>query len=149
MNKIYYSAIVAIDQNLGLGFKNNILFNNKIDMFIFNTFSKLINNCIVGRVTYEGLPTIVKNTRNLLIFSRNNIPNLFLNKYVIIGGSQIYKSFSSEISTWIITTHKYKSDNIDTYFDSSMYENIIKNNLCIELYEDEDITVHVYIKCAV
>ena len=106
-------------------------------------------NCIVGRVTYEGLPTIVKNTRNLLIFSRNNIPNLFLNKYVIIGGSQIYKSFSSEISTWIITTHKYKSDNIDTYFDSSMYENIIKNNLSFELYEDEDITVQVYIKCTV
>lgn len=139
-------SIVAIDQNLGIGFENKILYHNPVDMFIFKTFSMLINNCLVGRVTYETLPPSVKNLRNLIPVSRSSPVVLTDQKYLVIGGSQIYSLFSNDIKVWIITTHKESSEIVDSFFCKKLYESIIKDFHSLELYEDEDILVEVYFR---
>ena len=155
--KIEYFAIVALDLNQGIGYKNNILYYNKIDLNIFKHYSTYIQNCIVGRVTFETLPKVLSKTRKFHIFTRNsqvfdnaycvnNKNDLDQNKYVVVGGNEIYKMFSNDVNVWVITTHKKQSTLVDTYFDKTVFEKIISNNQSIELYEDEDILVKIYFK---
>ena len=157
MNKnIEYFAIVALDLNQGIGYKDQILFHNKMDLNIFKQYSTYIQNCIVGRVTYNTLPKVLGKTRKFHIITRTeqifdndsvcitDKVNLDQNKYVIVGGNEIYKMFSQDVKVWVITTHKKHANLIDTYFDNKMYEKIISSNQSIELYEDEDILVKIY-----
>ena len=105
MNKnIEYFAIVALDLNQGIGYKDQILFHNKMDLNIFKEYSICIQNCIVGRVTYNTLPKILGKTRKFHIVTRTEQVfdndsvcitdkfNLDQNKYVIVGGNEIYKT---------------------------------------------------------
>ena len=156
MNKnIEYFAIVALDLNQGIGYQNQILYHNKIDLNIFKQYSTYIQNCVVGRVTFDTLPKVLSKTRKFHIITRKeqsfdnavcitNRDNLNQNKYVVVGGNEIYKMFSEDVKVWVITTHKKHANLIDTYFDNKMYEKIISSNQSIELYEDEDILVKIY-----
>lgn len=156
MNKnIEYFAIVALDLNHGIGYKNQILYYNKIDLNIFKQYSTYIQNCVVGRVTFDTLPKVLSKTRKFHIITRKeqsfdnavcitNRDNLNQNKYVVVGGNEIYKMFSEDVKVWVITTHKQQSNIVDTYFDKILFEKIISNNQSIELYEDENISVKIY-----
>lgn len=150
-------SIVALDMNLGIGYRDKILYHNPIDMFIFREYSTIIQNCIVGRVTYNTLPTSLSKTRKFNIITRNqqifnnavcitNKDHLDQNKYVVIGGNEIYKMFSNSIKVWVITTHKNSAEYVDTYFNKEVYQNIQDNYLDFLLYEDEDILVKIYYK---
>ena len=150
-------AIIAIDSDLGIGYKNNILFHNNIDMYVFKTYSNLINDCIVGRVTFEDLPTIIQKTRKLHVVTTNDLHNSNINvinninkledkNYLVIGGSKIYKLFADKISTWVISTHKALAIDVDAWFDRDLYESIKSTCNSITLYEDEDIIINVYIR---
>lgn len=140
-------SIVALDMNLGLGYDNKILCHNPIDMFVFKTYSTYLKDCLVGRVTYNTLPQIVKQSRNLHVVSYQNVQNLTsINNYLVIGGNQIYKLYKDDIKVWLITIHKREHNNVDTYFDKDMYQEIINNSFLLEIYEDDDISINTYIK---
>lgn len=156
-NKIEYFAIVALDLNLGIGYKDQILYHNKTDLNIFKQYSTTIQNCIAGRVTFNTLPKALSKTRKFHIFTRTqqsfdnavcitNKDDLNQNKYVVVGGNEIYKMFSNDIKVWVITIHKKCAELVDTYFDSEVYQNIQDNFSDFLLYEDEDILVKIYYK---
>lgn len=151
-NKRNLTAIVAIDSNLGIGYKNQILFHNKKDMYIFKTYTNIMKNCLAGRVTYESLPPAICKTRDVYLMSRNSdngftsFDELPEDDYVVIGGSQIYKLLADKISTWVITTHKARAIDVDAWFDNDVYNSIISDSDRIVLYEDDEIIVNVYIR---
>ena len=146
-----FIGIVAIDENLGIGYNNSILYSNKIDLKIFKTISSHLNQCIVGNTTYNTLPKVVQKSRDFKIFTRqptqqkhfNNKEEIPNGRYAVIGGSMIYKLFENDISTWFVTVHKNKANHVDTWLDQKLYENITSKR-CLHIYEDEDILVKMY-----
>lgn len=146
------SAIIAIDSNLGIGYKDQILFHNKIDMFVFKTFTTIMRDCLAGRVTYDSLPPALFKTRDIYLLSRDervgftSIDELPVNNFTVIGGAQVYKLLADKISTWVITTHKAQAIDVDAWFDKTVYDSIISNFNEITLYEDNEIIINVYIK---
>ncbi len=102
------NLIVCVDENYGIGYENQLLFNIKQDMEFFK--EKTTGNVIVmGSNTLKSLPNSspLKNRVNIVMTSKNNfegcicckdIDELFLtlqkyqNKEIfVIGGEQIYK----------------------------------------------------------
>lgn len=154
--KVY--SILAKDLNNGIGFQNEILFKNKIDMYIFKYISSSIKDCVVGKVTYEGLPTIIKKTRNLHVLTRSSIKDdLLINvlpsienikdinneSVVVIGGAKVYELFAPYVDVWFVTTFKKEALQVDTYLSHnviSSYENKTKTII----YEDDEMSFEVY-----
>lgn len=161
------AAILAIDQNNGLGYKNNILFKNQKDMNHFVTITKQYKDCFVGRKTAESLKYNLKD-RNLYVYTRDlnkppipgvvycQIQDGLLNatslttkdKYIVIGGNQIYKLFMYEVDTWYVTQFKESAKNVDVYLDIEILNYIKNTNLfnCSILDEDENLIILKYTK---
>ena len=146
-----FIGIVAIDENLGIGYENSILYSNSVDLKIFKSISSNLDSCIVGNTTYNSLPLKVRENRVFNIFTKNptqknhynridNIPN---GRHAVIGGSMIYNLFEKEISIWFVTIHKNKKDQVDTWLNEELYLNIILKR-CLYIYEDKDILVKMY-----
>ena len=136
------SAIAAIDENYGIGYKNELLCHIKEDL---KHFKELTSNSIVvmGRKTWESLPTKpLPNRINVVI--TNSIESTEIVEYkdksaftvymnlnqtikainildkacniFIIGGGQTYKEFLP-FCDYVYLTRIHKSfENIDTYF---------------------------------
>lgn len=130
------SAIVAIDENYGIGYKNELLCNIKGDLKQFKTLTT--NNIVVmGRKTWNSLPKkplpnriniVVTNNVDVLEikdgvmyatlnFVRNFITRIESNKDIfIIGGGQIYKKLLPYCTHIHLTKMYTKFKNVDTYF---------------------------------
>lgn len=147
MNDI--AAILAVDKNLGLGYKNNILFKNSTDMSYFSTISKQYFYCAVGRKTAESLNFKLKD-RELLVLSKNssfskeyilkNYP-----KFIVIGGNEIYSLFKNEITTWYLTVFNDAAEDVDVYLNNDIYSLILTYSSQV-LYKDEELTILKYTK---
>lgn len=158
LKKNKLSAIVAIDLNFGIGYKDKILFKNDMDMFVFKTYTSIVKECLVGRITFDSLPTIIQKTRNLNVLTRQDLHNSKINlindvnkdleekHYVVIGGSKVYDLLHQDISTWIITTHKQVANNVDAWFDKKIFDYITTTCNVINLYENNEIKIDIYIK---
>lgn len=132
------SAIVAVDENYGIGYNNKLLCNLAEDLKHFKNLTT--NNIVVmGRKTWDSLPTKpLPNRTNIVITNSVKNNGIVLNNSVIfvtldlfkkcieemgkkynifvIGGSQIYKELVSYCD-YIHLTRIYKSfENVDTYF---------------------------------
>lgn len=146
MNNI--AAILAVDKNLGLGYQNNILFKNVIDMKHFSTISKQYYYCAVGRKTAESLDFKLKD-RELLVLSKNNFSKDQLlqnySKFIVIGGNEIYTLFQDQITTWYITVFNDTATNVDVYLDKMLYSKILTYPSTV-LYEDKELSIIKYIK---
>lgn len=102
------NILAAVDENMGIGFKNNLLFNIPEDKKFFKekTIGKTV---IMGRKTYESLPVKpLPNRRNIILTHSRNLSFYGaevcctideLNKILlgtddkdifVIGGEQIY-----------------------------------------------------------
>lgn len=147
MNDI--AAILAVDKNLGLGYKNNILFKNSIDMSHFSNISKQYRYCVVGRKTAESLNFKLKD-RELVVLSKNNsltkedILNTY-SKFIIIGGNEIYSLFSKEITTWYVTLFNNAANDVDVYLNNDIYSLILTYPSTV-LYQNEELTILKYTK---
>lgn len=131
------SAIVAVDENYGIGYNNKLLCNLAEDLKHFKNLTT--NNIVVmGRKTWDSLPKKpLPNRTNIVITSSvkdyeiTNSGVIFITmdlfkksikktneKYniFVIGGSQIYKELIPYCD-YIHLTRIHKSfENVDTYF---------------------------------
>lgn len=124
------SIIACVGKNLELGYNNDLIFHIKEDMKYFKDIT--LNHIVVmGRKTFESLPGILKDRKNVVISRNNNFPSEvevysnieeFMEKYkdyqdeiFVIGGASIYKQFLDYCDK-IYLTEVYCSKKADVYF---------------------------------
>lgn len=130
------SAIVAVDENWGIGYQGDLLASIPDDLKRFKELTT--NNVVVmGKNTWESLPKKpLPNRINIVIDyieKSSCLPNVFFKNlentksfinlnsnlnFFIIGGGSIYKQLLS-ICDQVYVTKIYKAyDNVDTYFSN-------------------------------
>ena len=68
------SIIACVGKNLELGYNNDLIFHIKEDMKYFKDIT--LNHIVVmGRKTFESLPGILKDRKNVVISRNNNFPS--------------------------------------------------------------------------
>ena len=129
------SAIVAVDENWGIGFNNELLERIPEDL---RRFKKLTdeNTVVMGRKTWDSLPVKPLPNRFNIVISRQEQqyePNSFtwvttlekciqtmlnddIDEYFIIGGGQIYKELLPFCDRVYVTKIFKSHENVDTYF---------------------------------
>ncbi len=126
------SIIACVGKNLELGLNNNLIYHIKDDMKYFKEVTA--NHIVVmGRITYESLPGILKNRKNIVITKNKDINfpkevevyssvEEFREKYkdysdeiFIIGGASIYRQFLDYCDKLYLTEVDSRS-NADVYF---------------------------------
>ena len=133
------SAIVAVDNNWGIGYNGELLEKIPEDMKYFKELTT--NNVVVmGRKTWDSLPKKpLPNRLNMVItnqtksssgcdlvngeYMKLSLKNLILQleyinnvNYFIIGGGQIYKELLPYCEKIYLTKIHKSFDNVDTYF---------------------------------
>ena len=125
------SIIACVGKNLELGRDNDLIFHIKEDMKYFKEVT--LNHIVVmGRKTFESLPGILKDRKNVVISrNKNNFPDEvevyssieeFMNTYkdyqdeiFVIGGASIYKQFLNYCDN-LYLTEVDKTTLADVYF---------------------------------
>ena len=129
------SAIVAVDENWGIGSNNELLEHIPEDL---KRFKKLTdeNTVVMGRKTWDSLPVKPLPNRFNIVISRQEQqyePNSFtwvitlekciqtmlnddIDDYFIIGGGQIYKELLPFCDRVYVTKIFKSHENVDTYF---------------------------------
>lgn len=169
------NAIVAVDNNYGIGSNNNLLVSIPEDLKNFKRLTK--NNIVVmGRKTYDSLPHrplpdranivisssvnedatfVVK--KNGSIFVRLNEVKIMLehiSKYpcpfdiFVIGGGMIYKELLPYCEKVYMTKINHAYDNVDTYFPNidNMQEWELEMSSDIREYNDIEYQFCIYRK---
>lgn len=133
------SIIACVGENLELGLNNDLIFHIKEDMKYFKEVT--LNHIVVmGRKTFESLPGLLKDRKNVVISRSNNFPSEvevyssieeFMEKYknyndeiFVIGGASIYKQFL-EFCDKLYLTEVHCSCKADVYFpkfNKDLYE---------------------------
>ena len=135
------SIIACVGENLELGKDNDLIFHIKEDMQYFKEIT--LNHIVVmGRKTFESLPGILKDRKNVVITRNKNIKfqdevevyssiEEFMEYYknyqdeiFVIGGASIYRQFLDYCDK-IYLTEVHKTVDADVYFpefDKSLYE---------------------------
>ena len=136
------SIIACVGKNLELGRDNNLIFHIKEDMKYFKDIT--LNHVVVmGRKTFESLPTILKDRKNVVITRSNDIKlpsevskyssiEEFMEDYkdypdeiFVIGGASIYKQFLDYCDK-LYLTEVNKSVDADVYFPKFNKDNYEK-----------------------
>ena len=129
------SAIVAVDNNFGIGFNGQLLEHIPEDLKFFKELTS--NNFIVmGRKTWDSLPkkplpnrqhlvitsnpAAYQNTENVLFVTMGQAKLIMKQQkgltFFVIGGGQIYEKLLPMCDT-VYLTHIHKDyENVDTYF---------------------------------
>ncbi len=140
------SIIACVGKNLELGKENNLIFRIKEDQKYFKEVT--LNHIVVmGRKTYESLPGILKNRKNVVITKSENVfpeevevyrsIEEFMEVYkdyrdeiFVIGGASIYRQFLDFCDKLYLTEVEESAD-AEVYFpefDKTLYEKeIIKS----------------------
>ena len=130
------SAIVAVDENWGIGFNGELLEKIPEDMKRFKKLTKG-NVVVMGRKTWDSLPIKPLPDRlNLIISRQAQFVGMFTvsigmeeamvrasmaskdpeDEWFIIGGGQIYKEFLPFCDRVYVTKIFKSHDNVDTFF---------------------------------
>ena len=144
------SAIVAVDENFGIGFNGDLLEHIPEDL---KRFKQLTTNktIIMGRKTWESLPNKPLPDRlNIVITSKERSlgeMTVFTSfeevysrathimpedEWFIIGGGSIYKEFLPICDKVYLTKIMVSHENVDTYFPNI---ELMDNWKCIEQSE--------------
>ena len=127
------SAIVAVDNNWGIGFNGDLLEHIPEDLKYFKKLTE--NNVVImGRKTWDSLPkkplpnrinyVITKEARtsnsDVAFFDMNCIKMTILKQndfdYFVIGGGQIYKELLPYCDRVYVTKIFKNYNQVDTYF---------------------------------
>ena len=127
------SAIVAVDNNWGIGYGGKLLEQLPEDMKYFRELTE--NNIVVmGQKTWESLPGILPNRKNIVISSKlyfeEGYPYVcsmehakeslgcyfFEQEIFVIGGGQVYKELLPFCDRVYVTKILKDHKNVDTYF---------------------------------
>ena len=144
------SAIVAVDENFGIGFNGDLLEHIPEDL---KRFKQLTTNktIIMGRKTWESLPNKPLPDRvNIVITSKERSlkeMTAFIpfeeayarathimpeDEWFIIGGGSIYKEFLPICDKVYLTKIMVSHENVDTYFPNI---ELMDNWKCVEQSE--------------
>lgn len=127
------SAIVAVDENWGIGYQNQLLEHIPADLKHFKELT-LNSMVVMGRKTWESLPKkplpdrfniVISSTQQedcltfsfdsikqwLPIMKSSNIMDVF-----IIGGGALYKDLLPYCDKAYVTKINKSHENVDTYF---------------------------------
>lgn len=153
------SAIVAVDNNWGIGFNGNLLEHIPEDL---KYFKELTSDCtvVMGRKTWDSLPKKpLPNRHNLVItkdpstyeltnevqfYTLYQIEVLMLkNKnvnYFIIGGGQIYEKLLPICDKVYVTKIFKYHDQVDTYFPNLDESEEWTPAVCTDIRQYKDLT---------
>ena len=130
------SAIVAVDENWGIGFNGELLEKIPEDLKRFKKLTKG-NVVVMGRKTWDSLPTKPLPDRlNLIISRQAQFVGMFTvsigieeamvranaaskdpeDEWFVIGGGQIYKELLPLCDRVYVTKIFKSHENVDTYF---------------------------------
>lgn len=129
--------IASVGQNYEIGINNNLIWKIKEDMKFFKE-TTIGHQIVMGRNTFESLPSLLPNRKHLVITSSNiDLPKeveIFKNieefidyslstndNIFIIGGSTIYKQLINLSDKMILTEIQDTKLNADTYFPNINY----------------------------
>lgn len=129
--------IASVGQNNEIGINNNLIWKIKEDMKFFKE-TTIGHQIVMGRNTFESLPSLLPNRKHLVITSSNiDLPkevekfknieefidySLSTNDNIfIIGGSTIYKQLINLSDKMILTEIQDTKLNADTYFPNINY----------------------------
>ena len=129
------SAIVAVDNNWGIGFNGNLLEHIPEDMkhFVHLTTGNVV---VMGRKTWNSLPKKPLPNRTNIVITSNPVYFTEINgayrqtledtikdmngmkdlDWFIIGGGQIYKELLPYCDSVYVTKIYKNHENVDTYF---------------------------------
>lgn len=143
------SLIAAIGSNNELGYNNELIWKIKEDLQQFKKIT-MGKNLIMGFNTYMSLPQKLDG-RNCIVLTRKNImfenATIYNNKfdlikdirgnekYIVIGGAQIYKLFIDDVYSMYLTHIDATFKLADTYFLAFDEKNYTKE-LLIQGSED-------------
>jgi dihydrofolate reductase len=111
------NLILAVDQEWGIGYKNELLFHFSSDLKRFKEFTTG-SNIVMGRKTWESLPKKLPNRTNIVISRASMLdksPDFIFNtiepvlklaeteEVWVIGGAEISKMFMPYIDTIVLT----------------------------------------------
>lgn len=128
-------AIVAVDKNFGIGYKNNLLFKIPEDQKFFKKITTR-GIVIMGSNTYKSIGQALPNRSNIIItrdpkkydnihevgaFTKEEFEKRIklcdnTDDMYVIGGEQIYKLFYDYIDEIYITIYDKEFKNVDAYF---------------------------------
>ena len=130
------SAIVAVDENWGIGFNGELLEKIPEDLKRFKKLTKG-NVIVMGRKTWDSLPTKPLPDRlNIIISRQPQFVDMFTvsigmeeamirakmaskdpeDEWFVIGGGQIYKELLPFCDRVYVTKIFKSHENVDTYF---------------------------------
>lgn len=158
MQKI--KLIASVDNNYGIGYENQLLFRNPVDMKMFK--DRTTNNIVVmGRKTFESIGKPLPNRVNIVLSSDENyrpenvtvvssiadvIPETkkYPDKDVfIIGGSTIYEQFIKHADEIILTHLGISAQNVDAYFPVKLMDDYVRAR---SLYINPNTIVRTYVR---
>ena len=145
------SAIVAVDENFGIGFNGDLLEHIPEDLKHFKELTSG-HTVVMGRKTWDSLskkplpnrhnlvitkdPSIYELTNEVWFYTLRQIEVLMLkNKnvnYFVIGGGQIYEKLLPICDKVYLTKIMVSHENIDTYFPNI---ELMDNWKCLEQSE--------------
>ena len=145
------SAIVAVDENFGIGFNGDLLEHIPEDLKHFKELTSG-HTVVMGRKTWDSLskkplpnrhnlvitkdPSIYELTNEVWFYTLRQIEVLMLkNKnvnYFVIGGGQIYEKLLPICDKVYLTKIMVSHENVDTYFPNI---ELMDNWKCIEQSE--------------
>ena len=145
------SAIVAVDENFGIGFNSDLLEHIPEDLKHFKELTSG-HTIVMGRKTWDSLPkkplpnrhnlvitkdpSIYELTNEVWFYTLRQIEVLMLkNKnvnYFVIGGGQIYEKLLPICDKVYLTKIMVSHENVDTYFPNI---ELMDNWKCVEQSE--------------
>ena len=145
------SAIVAVDENFGIGFNSDLLEHIPEDLKHFKELTSG-HTVVMGRKTWDSLPkkplpnrhnlvitkdpSIYELTNEVQFYTLRQIEVLMLkNKnvnYFVIGGGQIYEKLLPICDKVYLTKIMVSHENVDTYFPNI---ELMDNWKCVEQSE--------------
>lgn len=154
------SAIVAVDNNWGIGYNGKLLAHIPEDL---KRFKKLTtgNIVVMGRKTWNSLPVNPLPNRTNIIITKNPIYFTTINgafrqdleytvkemidmkndfEWFVIGGGQIYKELLPYCDRVYVTKIFKDYPNVDTYFPNLDEMNDWAPAACSSIYDYKDLT---------
>ena len=151
------SAIVAVDNNWGIGFNNDLLEHIPEDLKMFKQLT-LGHTVVMGRKTWNSLPkaplpergNIVISSTEPLIMAKNTLrlpleDVIEFLKYTkdevfIIGGGTIYKELLPFCNRVYVTKIYKDHSNVDTYFPNLDEMDEWAPAACSSIHDYKDLT---------
>lgn len=126
------SLIAAIGKNNELGLNNELIWKIKEDLIFYRNYT-LYQNIIMGRKTFESMPSAALQKRNVFVLTSKKLDehydvNCYSNiedlleyiqnterNFIVVGGAQIYEAFLPYVDTMYLTEINEDSK-ADTFF---------------------------------